>query len=238
MHLDIKIETYSHYNSKEIFFDDISFSVIGGEVTFLIGMSAVGKSTLLNILLGLAEGKFTGYVKYYNSASFTSASVMIENGKVGYLSQEFQLIPWLNIKENIYLPSNLNKNLAIPKLSEISKISKQLGLKEDIFDKMPFEMSYGMRARIGILRVLIYNPQFIFLDELFTGIDTVNNDIISDLLRSNVKDNGNVCFAVTHNLERAVNIADCIFILNNKRKLTKLERPFNLKSIINLIKEE
>jgi len=92
-----------------------------------------------------------------------------------------------------------------------------------------------MQSRVSIVRTLLYKPKFLFLDELFTGIDTINSRLIAKKLKSYVEINNAVCLSITHDIDRAVNIASNIFLLNKKQSLHQIGLPFSSNKIIELI---
>lgn len=95
-----------------------------------------------------------------------------------------------------------------------------------------------MQSRVAIARTLLYNPKFLFLDELFTGIDTINSALIADKLKDYVGNNDVVCLSITHDIDRAVNIADNIYLLDKGQSLHQIPTPFTSEKIINIINNQ
>jgi NitT/TauT family transport system ATP-binding protein len=220
MEVNIKIQSYQHFKGKENFFENIEHKIHSDGIYFLIGSSGIGKTTLLNIILGLNEGNLDGDVKFkVNENEYTPIQTRKE-GLIGYMSQDSTLIPWMNVKENLLLPAKINKNLSKPSDNEITEILKSLHFEEneinDLLVKYSDELSFGMKARIGLARVLLYKPSFLILDELFTGTDSYTNEYISKYLSR--KANEMLIFSVSHNVERAFEIAKEISILYKQDK--------------------
>jgi ABC-type nitrate/sulfonate/bicarbonate transport system, ATPase component len=244
MEITVKIKSYNHIKKKENFFDSIDFNITSTGIYFLIGSSGIGKTTLLNIILGLSEGNFEGNVKFKKDNAEYSPINVRRQGLIGYMSQDSTLIPWIDVKENLVLPAKVNKNLSNPSEEEIINILKSLHFEENeisgLLKMYSDELSFGMKARIGLARVLLYKPSFLILDELFTGTDSYTNECIGNYLKS--KENEMLIFSVSHNVERAFKIAQKIFVLNiqeKKRCLTSFEKvnfETNKQNIINLLK--
>jgi len=245
MKIEITIQSYHHINGKEFFFNDLNFNIDSNGIYFLIGSSGIGKTTLLNIILGLNQGNFKGCIKFNKDNVEYSPIDLRKKGLVGYMSQDSILIPWLNVCENLLLPSKINKNLSVPSANSIDEILTALNfdlsnVDMDILCKYGNELSFGMRVRIGLARVLLYNPSFLILDELFTGTDSYTNDCISKYLVNKKKDM--IIFSVSHNVEKAFDIAERILVLNKQngiRCLTffdKSEFKAQVTNIINLLK--
>lgn len=217
MEIEINIEHYKHPKDKNDFFSNLSFNISSNGFYLLTGVSGIGKSTFMKLMLGIYEGKLTGSVSYLMNNEQFSAFQLRKKGEIGYHSDDFSLIPWRTIENNIKLPKELNDNL--PNLDPILLYSelKELGFSEKILDKYPHQLSYGMKARIGILRACIFRPKVLFLDELFSGIDSFNNKLIINYLEK--KKQSSIIIGISHQIERAINISDEVIIINKKRKI-------------------
>lgn len=244
MEIVASINSYRHCNESKDFFSDLDININSNGIYFLIGASGIGKTTLLNILLGLQEGKLKGNVEYKNDKIMYSPIALRKQGLVGYMSQDSSLIPWLDVENNLFLPSKVNKNLKAPSMEFVKEILKSLNFELDngssnLLKKYGNQLSFGMKARIGLARVLMYKPKILVLDELFTGTDAYTNDCISNYLH-NIK-NDLIAFCVSHNLEQAFQVAKKIIVLNGaneNRVLTTFNRnEFNShkSDIINLL---
>ena len=227
MEINVNIQSYRHIGKKEKFFDNIGFNIDSNGIYFLIGSSGIGKTTLLNIMLGLNEGDFDGKIifkkdnKEYSPVVKRKTGLNVkEQGLIGYASQDSTLIPWINVEKNLLLPSKINKNLSVPSREDIVQILTALNFDasnvEDILQQYSDKLSFGMKARIGLARVLLYNPSFLILDELFTGTDSYTNECICKHLKE--KENDMIIFCVSHNEEMAFEIAKKISVLNNSKK--------------------
>lgn len=245
MELSVNINSYYHTKEKIIFFENIKLDIDSNGIYFLIGSSGIGKTTFLNIILGINEGAFNGSIKFKKDTVEYSSIDLRKKGLVGYMSQDSTLIPWFNVRKNLLLPSKINKNLNAPSDNSINKILTALNFDlnnedRDILNKYGNELSFGMKARIGLARILLYNPSFLILDELFTGTDSYTNDCISKYLKT--IENNMIIFSVSHNVEKALEMAEEILVLNKlgeTRRLTifdKSEFTTQKTDIINLLK--
>ena len=236
MEISAKINSYRHFKQKEEkdFFKDIELNISTNGLYFLIGSSGIGKTTLLNILLGLNDGYFDGNVNYKFNGTTNNPLGARKNNHLGYQSQDFSLIPWLSIKDNVLLPLKLNKNIRNFDETDVATTFTSLNLDyEDIKNKYRHQLSFGMRARVGLARTILSAPNLFVLDELFTGTDTYTNKQIKLTLET--MKNDKVIFAVSHHLDMAFDCADAIFLLhnhNNSKKISYYSKSvfFNNKS--------
>ena len=234
MKVEINIESFSFVENKP-FLSDINID-LNQEITALIGLSGIGKSTLMNIILSIHEGYLKGHITYYYNSNIVSFKRIVSEGLVGFQSQENLLLPWLNIKQNLYVPARLNPKLKVPDGDVLRDILESLNLEQADLLKFPHELSFGMRSRFGFIRCLLYKPKYLFLDELFTGLDTISSNLIANELKSYTKNNNAIVLSISHDIERSIKIADKIIIINNSRQLIIVDKPFNSESIIkNLI---
>ena len=233
------IQYYRHPEIDKILFSNISIKVSNDQIFCLIGLSGAGKSTLLKILLEMAPGQFEGSVHFCSNDHYYKVSEIKLIGKVGLLSPEASLIPWLKIKNNLILPSKLNNNLIIPKESEINNIINSLGMNpNNVLALYPHELSLGMQRRIALARVLLYKPSFLFLDELFNGLDIINVDIIANYIKNYISEEKALCFLITHDVRQAFNLTHDIFYLSSNHELTELSHTDTEENIRQMMKAD
>lgn len=182
--------------------DNISFSVSKGEFVAIVGASGSGKSTLLHLIGGVdrpTSGKvFIDGVDIY--AMNNDALAIFRRRQVGLIYQFYNLIPILNVVENITLPCKLdNKNVDENHLNDLLKT---LGL-ENRKNHLPNELSGGQQQRVSIGRAIINNPALVLADEPTGNLDSkASDEIISLLKKSNQKYNQTI-IVITHDLEIA-----------------------------------
>lgn len=193
----------------------ISFDIKKGEFVAIVGTSGSGKSTLLHMLGGI-DRPDVGEV-YINSIRITSFNedelVKFRREKIGYIFQDFNLIPILTVKENIYLPAGF----AEKKNNEryFAKIIDALDLigKENSF---PSELSGGQQQRVAIARALINAPDVILADEPTGNLDKENSNRVIGLLKKINREYGQTIVMITHD-ENIANMADRILHIEDGR---------------------
>ena len=208
--LEVKnlVKTYGKGENKVRAVDDISFSVDEGEFVAIVGASGSGKSTLLHLLGGVdrpPSGKVLIDGKDIYDLS-DDALAIFRRRQVGIIYQFYNLIPILNVTENITLPCDLDGK-TVPK-SRLSELLKTLGL-ENRTTHLPNQLSGGQQQRVSIGRALINNPAIILADEPTGNLDSKSGDEIVSLLKLSNKKYHQTIIIITHDLEIA-NQADRI----------------------------
>ena len=202
------VKQYGKGDNAVLAVNDISFSVEQGEFVAIVGSSGSGKSTLLHLLGGVdrpTSGKV--YIQGEDIYSLNSDKIAIfRRRQVGLIYQFYNLIPILNVKENITLPCELDGRT--PDKKELCDLINTLGLKDRV-SHLPNQLSGGQQQRVSIGRALINHPAILLADEPTGNLDSRSSDEIVELLKlSNQKYNQTIVM-ITHNLEIA-KIADRI----------------------------
>lgn len=196
----------------------IDLSIKVGEFVALMGPSGSGKSTLLNIIGALdkpTEGVYRIQDKLVSSLS-SDQLAEIRNKYIGFIFQNFNLIPTLSSLENVSLPSFYSGS---QNLDKAKSLLKMVGL-EDQWKKKPNELSGGQRQRVAIARSLVNDPEFILADEPTGNLDSKTGKEIMDLILSLKKDYKKTILMVTHDPHLA-DLADRIIYLKDGRITSK-----------------
>ena len=199
---------YGKGENKVTALDNVSFTVNKGEFVAIVGASGSGKSTLLHLIGGVdrpTSGKV--FIDGKDIYKFNDDELArFRRRQVGLIYQFYNLIPILNVEENITLPLKLdNKNIDKQRLDELIKV---LGLEERR-THLPNELSGGQQQRTSIGRAMITNPAIILADEPTGNLDSKASDEIVTLLKKSNKDYKQTIIMITHNLEIA-KVADRI----------------------------
>ena len=193
---------YGKGENKVTALDNVSFTVNKGEFVAIVGASGSGKSTLLHLIGGVdrpTSGKV--FIDGKDIYKFNDDELAIfRRRQVGLIYQFYNLIPILNVEENITLPLKLdNKNIDKQRLDELIKV---LGLEERR-THLPNELSGGQQQRTSIGRAMITNPAIILADEPTGNLDSKASDEIVALLKKSNKDYKQTIVMITHNMEIA-----------------------------------
>lgn len=163
----------------------INFTVKEGDLLSVIGPSGSGKTTLLNII-GCIDFATEGSVKIGNQEITLMKDKDITNirlHKIGFIFQTFNLIPVLNVIENVEFPLLLMKNMSKNKIRDRAlKLIEAVGLKEQAIQR-PAELSGGQRQRVAIARALVTNPDIVLADEPTANLDSVTGSQILELMK-------------------------------------------------------
>jgi len=180
----------------------VSMQLNAGEFIALVGRSGCGKSTLLN-LAGAMDFPTTGEVSIDNqiTSSLNDAQLtQLRRNKVGFIFQNFQLLPTLSVAENIELPLLLAstpnaRKQALETLNWVELDGYQ--------NRMPHQLSGGQMQRVAIARALVHKPKLLLADEPIGNLDTTTGNLILDLLRRAAKDFETAILMATHSKDSA-----------------------------------
>ena len=201
--------------------DDISLEIECGKFTSIVGTSGSGKSTLLHCMAGL-DKPTCGNVYLGENDIYTLSDdelSKIRRQEFGFIFQSFNLIPVLNVYDNIILPIQLDGKKEDKEY--IMDIVKKVGL-EDQLKKFPNELSGGQQQRVAIARALSNKPAIIFADEPTGNLDSKTTEEVMSLLRSTVKDLNQTLLMITHDeniarqADRLITISDGKIISDEK----------------------
>ena len=199
--------------------DGVNISVAQGEFVAIVGTSGSGKSTLLNMLGGLdrpTEGKV--FVDGKDIFSLKDEELTIfRRRKIGFVFQAFNLVPVLNVYENVVLPIQLDGNEVDE--AYVKEIIDILGLSEKV-NSMPNQLSGGQQQRVAIARALATKPSFILGDEPTGNLDSKTSQDVLGLLKTTGAKFNQTMIMITHN-EEIAQMADRIIRIEDGHVITK-----------------
>ena len=199
--------TFMKGRTEHVVFDKLTFSVAPGSFVSVIGRSGVGKSTLLSILAAIVRP--------------TEGEVLVDGvplrqpkpDVVGMVFQEDRLLPWLSAVDNVAFPLQIR---GVDRASRRRAAMEQLAVVglADSAERLPRELSGGMRQRVAIARGLVLEPGILLMDEPFGALDEQTREAMGDeLLRIWSRTEKTVVF-VTHSINEAVYLSDTVYVLN------------------------
>ena len=226
------IDLYKSFGKNEIH-KGINLQIVKGAITYIIGPSGTGKSVLLKQLCGLMQptkGKVLVFGKDITKMKQSELTEMRK--KFGILFQNAALFDSMNVFNNVAFP--LVEHTKLPK-KEIARIVKEklrlVGLR-DVEEKMPSELSGGMRKRVGLARAIALEPEIILYDEPTTGLDPIMCDAVDNLIKDTQKQLGITSIVISHDIESTLKIADYIAMLYDG-KVVQYGTPEDFKTTDN-----
>ncbi len=202
---------YGAGESKVTALKAASMTIFEGDFISIMGPSGSGKSTLLHIISGL-DNPTSGTVLYNNIDIHNGSDKMLSafrRKKIGFIFQQFNLLPVLTVRENIIMPLLLDKKK--PDENYLQELSSLLGLKNRLAH-LPNELSGGQQQRVAIARALIAKPDIIFADEPTGNLDSKSGSEVMNML-CNIREKMNKTLVViTHN-SRIAEMADRRFTI-------------------------
>lgn len=205
---DNLIKIYGSGENEVHALDGVNFSVEKGEFVAIVGTSGSGKSTLLHILGGL-DRPTSGNVKVDNRNIFSLKDeelTIFRRRKIGFVFQNYNLVPVLNVYENIVLPIQLDGKE--PDADYIKSIIETLGI-ENKLDNLPNNLSGGQQQRVAIARALASKPAIILADEPTGNLDSKTSQDVLGLLKVTSQKYAQTIVMITHN-EEIAQLADRI----------------------------
>ena len=196
-------------------------SIPDGEFVAIVGPSGCGKSTLLRVLCGLMQ-RFDGHARLNGTAIGSPRT------DVGVVFQDFRLLPWLDVLENVLIPIRVQGKPRADYRERAHGLLDTAGLK-DFAHVYPNELSGGMQQRVAICRALVHDPGTLLMDEPFGALDAMTREIMNlELLRIWGATGKTVVF-VTHSIPEAVFLADRVVVMTSRpgriQDIVKVDLP-------------
>ena len=203
-----------------------SFEVRRGTVFAILGGSGCGKSTLLRYLVGL-ERPMAGEIDFEGNGP---PQLAVGRPPYGVMFQGGALLGSMSVAENVALPLVQWTDLSKPAIEAIVRTKLRLVQLEQAADKLPSEISGGMKKRAAIARAMALDPELLFLDEPSAGLDPVSSAELDDLILTLKRTLGLTVVIVTHELESIYSIVDeCIFLDKESASILARGNPRELR---------
>ncbi len=220
----IRFDKVSKRFGSKVVLDKLDLVVYRGETLVLMGPSGTGKSVTLRHVIGLMKadsGRVT--VQGHDMATISRKDLAELRRHMGYLFQDSALINWLNVRDNVALPLRENTDLSEAEILERVEQKLELVHLPGILEKMPSELSGGMRKRVGLARALITDPKLILYDEPNAGLDPEISASINQLIRDVRTQLDITSVVISHLVSCVKTVADRVVLLEEGKVV--LEGP-------------
>jgi phospholipid/cholesterol/gamma-HCH transport system ATP-binding protein len=198
---------------------DISFDIPAGQAFCLLGRSGTGKSVTLRHIVGLVQpDSGTVFVEHRDMTRLTARQLADVRKHMGFLFQNGALFDSISVGENVAFPMRRHTDWSDSEIRErATKKLADVGLEKD-YDKMPADLSGGMKKRAALARAMALDPPILLVDEPSAGLDPITAGEIDELL-ARTKDSGTTLVVVTHNIPSARAIGDVFAVLDGGHML-------------------
>jgi NitT/TauT family transport system ATP-binding protein len=209
--------------------DSVTLEIRDGEFVCVVGPSGCGKSTLLRLLAGLDSCE-QGHL------AMDGEPILGPSPHVGVVFQAANLLPWLNVRENVRLPLRVGGR-HMPAEDRVDALLAMTGLS-DFGQRYPYELSGGMQQRAGICRALARDPEVLLMDEPFGALDALTRERMNLELQRIWQANRKTILLITHSISEAIFLADRIFVMSArpgrilKELSVNIPRPRSFDEII------
>lgn len=196
---------------------NINLELAAGEICAIIGPSGCGKSTLLKVLAGIIS-------EFEGSVSIDGQPLTPKKQTIGFIPQNYGLLPWQNVVQNILLGTRI-KNCQL-RAAALEPLLQQLGL-DGLENRYPGELSGGQQQRVALARSFLLQPDLLLMDEPFSALDAITREDIQEVFLAAWQRRPAATLLVTHHVEEAVYLGQKIVILTKApgRISTVLRNP-------------
>ena len=215
--LDNVVKIYSMGESEVHALRGISFEIAQGEFISIMGPSGSGKSTCMN-MIGCLDRPTSGIVEINGkeTAKMTEKELaVLRNQTVGFVFQQYHLIPSMNVLENVMLPLKYQKVEKSERVERAKKALEAVGLGDRLKHR-PHELSGGQKQRVAIARAMITEPKILLADEPTGALDSSTGKQVMELFKTINREKGTTVIIVTHDPGIGASTQRCIKILDGQ----------------------
>lgn len=209
------VDVHKSFNSQKVL-DGINLEIERGKITVIIGKSGGGKSVLMKHLIGLLKpDKGEIWIEGVEITHLKERELNKVRRKFGMLFQEAALFDSMNVAENVEFPLREHTFMAAKEITKrAEEMLKEVGL-EGFGEKMPSELSGGMKKRVGLARALILDPEIVLFDEPTSALDPIMSLTIQDLIRETQARAKKTYVLISHDIAGMFRIADKVAMLSD-----------------------
>lgn len=214
----IVIRGLSYARGQNMIFDGLDINIRRGGVTAIMGPSGTGKTTLLRLVTG-QELPDQGSIQFDGQevTKMSRRALFRMRKRVGMLFQNGALLTDLNVYENVAFPLREHTNLPERLIRHIVLTKLHAVGLRGAWKLMPSQLSGGMARRVALARAIVMDPEIIYYDEPFVGLDPISMGVVVRLIRRMNDALGLTSVVVTHDVDEVATIADCTFLLSEGR---------------------
>ena len=218
----VRLDGVSKQFGNRTVLDRVTFDVAQGEGFVILGRSGTGKSVTLRHIIGLVRPDSGRVIVHGKEISALGGQSLADVRKdIGFLFQNSALFDSITVGENVAFPMRRHTKLSDREIREKAREKlAAVGLEKE-FDKMPAELSGGMRKRAGLARAMALDPRLLLVDEPSAGLDPITTEEIDGLLLALKAKGGTTLVVVTHNIPSARTVGDELVMLHDGRVIAK-----------------
>jgi phospholipid/cholesterol/gamma-HCH transport system ATP-binding protein len=208
---------------EQVVLNGLSFDVLRGQTLAIMGPSGTGKSVILRHLIGLMQPD-SGLVEVegHDMATIGQKELAALRRRMGFLFQEAALINWLSVGDNVALPLRETTNLRESEIKDRVREKLELVEVQDAWNKMPSEISGGMKKRVGLARALVTDPEIILYDEPNAGLDPEISASINEMIRELSVRLSTTAVVVEHRIPCVKTVADDVLFIDGGKVLVRM----------------
>lgn len=231
------VELHKSFDGKRVL-KGVNLDIEPGETMVIIGQSGSGKSVLIKHIIGIMKpdsGEI--YIDGQEITSLNNEELMKLSRKFGLLFQAAALFDSLTVEENVAFGLRRHTNLPEEKIREIVEASlARVGLR-GVEKLLPYELSGGMKKRVGLARAIAYHPEIILYDEPTTGLDPIRADAINQLILQMKQELKVTSIIITHDMSTTYKVADRVAMLYDGR-IIEIGTPEEIKNSANPVVQQ